>query len=166
VEGFSQGDKRSEGAGLKLIDEQEKLAAVCFLRACKRSQASTLLNNLRLVNAAKDQYAIEYGIQNHSPSGSQVDLCLEQASGLSNALDRVISGTSANQKMDSITNNLDNFHTLPSMSGAKSGFSDVSEDIFRSPYSANQTSQSIMSETARVLRHPVSFLKNNGKSRG
>lgn len=35
------------------------IAVPSFLRARKRSQASTILNDLRLIDSAKDQYAIE-----------------------------------------------------------------------------------------------------------
>ena len=48
------------------------LAAIAvpgFLRARKRSQASTILNDLRLIDAAVDQYAIE----NNKSSGSVVN---------------------------------------------------------------------------------------------
>jgi len=115
------------------------LAAIAvpgFLRARKRSQASTLLNNLRLLDAAKDQYAIEYNIQNGSPAANQVELYLKRSTGLYNAADSAgTSGTFADPKMGSITYNLNDYNTLPSLSGAKSGFSDVIEDIFWSPYS-------------------------------
>jgi prepilin-type N-terminal cleavage/methylation domain-containing protein len=40
------------------------IAVLGFLRARKRSQASTILNDLRLIDAAVDQYAIE---NNRSP---------------------------------------------------------------------------------------------------
>lgn len=49
------------------------LAAIAvpgFLRARKRSQASKILNDLRLIDAAVDQYAIE----NARSSGSQVEV--------------------------------------------------------------------------------------------
>jgi prepilin-type N-terminal cleavage/methylation domain-containing protein len=48
------------------------LAAIAvpgFLRARKRSQASTILNDLRLIDAATDQYAIE----NNKSSGTVVN---------------------------------------------------------------------------------------------
>ena len=49
------------------------LAAIAvpgFLRARKRSQASRILNDLRLIDAAVDQYAIE----NNKTSGSTVNI--------------------------------------------------------------------------------------------
>jgi prepilin-type N-terminal cleavage/methylation domain-containing protein len=49
------------------------LAAIAvpgFLRARKRSQASKVINDLRLITAAVDQYAIE----NHKVTGNAVDV--------------------------------------------------------------------------------------------
>ena len=49
------------------------LAAIAvpgFLRARKRSQASKIINDLRLIDSAKDQYAIE----NNKKSGDVVDV--------------------------------------------------------------------------------------------
>src|SRR5207247_9542850 len=46
------------------------LAAIAvpgFLRARKRSQASRILNDLRLIDGAVDQYAIETGRKNGDP---------------------------------------------------------------------------------------------------
>ncbi|MHA3771586.1 type IV pilin protein [Verrucomicrobiota bacterium sgz303538] len=37
-----------------------------FLRARKRSQASALLEDLRIIEAAKDQYAIEYNLKGNA----------------------------------------------------------------------------------------------------
>ncbi len=47
------------------------LAAIAvpgFLRARKRSQASKILNDLRLIDAAVDQYAIEYNKSSTNPA--------------------------------------------------------------------------------------------------
>ncbi|MBS0660059.1 MAG: prepilin-type N-terminal cleavage/methylation domain-containing protein [Verrucomicrobia bacterium] len=46
------------------------LAAIAvpgFLRARKRAQGTTMKNDLRLIDAAKDQYAIEFNKSNQSP---------------------------------------------------------------------------------------------------
>jgi len=48
------------------------LAAIAvpgFLRARKRSQASKILNDLRIIDAAIDQYAIEFGKKTGDPVG-------------------------------------------------------------------------------------------------
>src|SRR6478609_5884899 len=54
-----------------------------FLRARKRSQASTILEELRLIDAAKDQYAIEYNIPGATDvKWTQVQLYLKPTSKL------------------------------------------------------------------------------------
>jgi prepilin-type N-terminal cleavage/methylation domain-containing protein len=50
------------------------LAAIAvpgFLRARKRSQASRILNDLRMIDAAVDQYAIETNRSTNNPVGTQ-----------------------------------------------------------------------------------------------
>jgi prepilin-type N-terminal cleavage/methylation domain-containing protein len=50
------------------------LAAIAvpgFLRARKRSQASKILNDLRMIDAAVDQYAIETNKKSNDPVGTQ-----------------------------------------------------------------------------------------------
>jgi prepilin-type N-terminal cleavage/methylation domain-containing protein len=49
------------------------LAAIAvpgFLRARKRSQASRILNDLRLIDSALDQYAIEHNKKSNDPVGT------------------------------------------------------------------------------------------------
>src|SRR4051795_9202741 len=59
------------------------IAVPNFLRARKRSQASRVLEELRLIDAAKDQYAIEYNRKGgDSVSWSQVQLYLKPTSSL------------------------------------------------------------------------------------
>jgi prepilin-type N-terminal cleavage/methylation domain-containing protein len=59
------------------------IAVPNFLRARKRSQASRILEELRLLDAAKDQYAIEYNRKGgDSVSWSQVQLYLKPTSSL------------------------------------------------------------------------------------
>jgi prepilin-type N-terminal cleavage/methylation domain-containing protein len=43
------------------------IAVPSFLRARKRSQASKIINDLRMIDSALDQYAIETGKQSGSP---------------------------------------------------------------------------------------------------
>jgi prepilin-type N-terminal cleavage/methylation domain-containing protein len=59
------------------------IAVPNFLRARKRSQASRILEELRLLDAAKDQYAIEYNRKGgDSVSWEQVQLYLKPTSSL------------------------------------------------------------------------------------
>jgi len=113
------------------------IAVPGFLRARKRAQATTLLNNLRLLDAAKDQYAMEYNRLNGTPVGTQVSLYLKRSSGLYNAASVAASGSFNDAKMAAILYNLNDYNTMPSLSGASSGFSDVIEPVFWSPYSVN-----------------------------
>jgi prepilin-type N-terminal cleavage/methylation domain-containing protein len=59
------------------------IAVPNFLRARKRSQASRILEELRLIDAAKDQYAIEYNRTGGSDiTWGQVQLYLKSTSSL------------------------------------------------------------------------------------
>jgi prepilin-type N-terminal cleavage/methylation domain-containing protein len=59
------------------------IAVPNFLRARKRSQASRILEELRLIDAAKDQYAIEYNKKGGDTiSWAQVQLYLKPTSSL------------------------------------------------------------------------------------
>src|SRR5213080_99175 len=51
------------------------LAAIAvpgFLRARKRSQASRILNDLRMIDSALDQYAIEHNKKSNDPVGTAI----------------------------------------------------------------------------------------------
>src|SRR5687768_8341115 len=62
------------------------IAVPNFLRARKRSQASRILEELRLIDAAKDQYAIEYNIKGGvTVEWDQVQLYLKPTSSLYNS---------------------------------------------------------------------------------
>src|SRR6187402_3534604 len=62
------------------------LAAIAvpgFLRARKRSQATRILEDLRLIDAAVDQYAIEYHLTSNTPvTSTQIKLYLKPNSQL------------------------------------------------------------------------------------
>ena len=105
------------------------LAAIAvpgFLRARKRSQASRVINDLRLIDAAVDQYAIE----NNRTSGSSVTVVqwtayLKQGTALSNTGNDVFGNAYGDQTVDS----------LPKVpSNTWNTLSDVAGTDFFSPY--------------------------------
>jgi prepilin-type N-terminal cleavage/methylation domain-containing protein len=108
------------------------LAAIAvpgFLRARKRSQASKILNDLRLIDAAVDQYAIE----TNRASGATVNVVdwtnyLKKNSVLYNTGADLFGATYGNQTVDS----------LPKASAsAWASLSDVADANFWSPYGHN-----------------------------
>ena len=69
---------QSKHAGFTLVEIMIVVAIIAllaaiavpgFLRARKRSQASRILNDLRLIDGAVDQYAIETGRKTNDPVG-------------------------------------------------------------------------------------------------
>jgi prepilin-type N-terminal cleavage/methylation domain-containing protein len=105
------------------------LAAIAvpgFLRARKRSQASKILNDLRLIDAAVDQYAIE----NNKASGTQVGVAdwtnyLKKGTMLYNTGNDLFGQPYSTQSVDS----------LPQASNlAWTSLSDVADATFWSPY--------------------------------
>ncbi len=105
------------------------LAAIAvpgFLRARKRSQASRILNDLRLIDSAVDQYAIETNKQ----SGTAVLITdwtnyLKKGSVLYNTGADLFSNSYGPQTVDS----------LPSVpTSTKTALSDVADTSFWSPY--------------------------------
>ena len=105
------------------------LAAIAvpgFLRARKRSQASRILNDLRLIDSAVDQYAIE----TNKASGAQVVVVdwtnyLKKNSVLWNTGADLFGAAYGNQTVDS----------LPRVPAAtKTALSDVADTSFWSPY--------------------------------
>jgi prepilin-type N-terminal cleavage/methylation domain-containing protein len=105
------------------------LAAIAvpgFLRARKRSQASRILNDLRLIDAAVDQYAIETG----KSTGSPVDVTdwtnyLKKNALLYNTGQDLFGDDYGAQTVD----------TLPKVpANAYTSLSDVADTSFWSPY--------------------------------
>jgi prepilin-type N-terminal cleavage/methylation domain-containing protein len=105
------------------------LAAIAvpgFLRARKRAQASRILNDLRLIDSAVDQYAIE----TNKASGTTVAITdwtnyLKKGSVLYNTGADMFSNSYGPQSVDS----------LPSVpASSKAALSDVADASFWSPY--------------------------------
>ena len=108
------------------------LAAIAvpgFLRARKRSQASRIINDLRLIDSAVDQYAIE----NNRATGAVVSTVawtayLKQGSALYNTGADLFGNTYGSQTVD----------TLPRVpANAWTTLSDVASTDFFSPYGHN-----------------------------
>ncbi len=108
------------------------LAAIAvpgFLRARKRSQASRIINDLRLIDAAVDQYAIE----NNKQTGASVPVAawtayLKKGSVLYNTGKDLFSNSYNAQTVDS----------LPLIPQATyDTLSDVADSTFWAPYSTN-----------------------------
>ena len=114
------------------------LAAIAvpgFLRARKRSQATTVLNNLRLIDAAKDQYATEYNKTDLTPYAVDLTKYFKDSSQLYNAAQASTDDTILDPKFTAVTYFLNPLGILPSCV-ADTSFSDVTDSTFWSPYSA------------------------------
>jgi prepilin-type N-terminal cleavage/methylation domain-containing protein len=105
------------------------LAAIAvpgFLRARKRSQASRIINDLRLIDSAVDQYAIE----NNKSSGQTVAIAdwtnyLKKGTNLYSTGKDILGASYGDQSVDK----------LPSVpSATKTALSDVTDTAFWSPY--------------------------------
>ncbi len=102
------------------------IAVPGFLRARKRSQASRIINDLRLIDGAVDMYAIE----NNKSSGNTVNVSdwtkyLKAGTNLYTTGKDILGATYGNQRVDS----------LPSVpSSSKAALSDVTDNTFWSPY--------------------------------
>lgn len=110
------------------------IAVPSFLRARLRSQATTVVNSLRLLDSAKDQYAIENNQTTGTPTGSNVALYLKQGSALYNAADGETDATIDDPKIDGVIYNLNAYDVLPSVT-TEGAFDDVTDINFWSPYS-------------------------------
>ena len=105
------------------------LAAIAvpgFLRARKRSQASRIINDLRLIDSAVDQYAIE----TNKTSGAAVAVTdwtnyLKKGTNLYSTAKDILGNSYGAQTVDS----------LPSVNAtSKAALSDVTDNTFWSPY--------------------------------
>ncbi len=110
------------------------LAAIAvpnFLRARKRSQATRILEDLRMIDAAIDQYAIEYNLATDAPlSFDQVKTYLKTGTSLwnSNGIDLLGNSFGSTFKVDHIPN---------VAAGTFTALSDVAPAPFWSPFIGN-----------------------------
>jgi len=114
------------------------LAAIAvpgFLRARKRSQATTLLNDLRLIDSAKDQYATEYLKVYVQPVGNDLKGYFKNGSVLYNAAAKDMGTGIVSGRFSGVTYYLNDSNTLPSINAA-GAYSDVCDSTFWSPYLA------------------------------
>jgi prepilin-type N-terminal cleavage/methylation domain-containing protein len=106
------------------------LAAIAvpnFLRSRKRSQATRILEDLRLIDAAVDQYAIESGLASGNPvTMDKVKLFLKSGTSLYATGQSVLGLPYANDYT------VDGFISTPE--GTRAALGDVAPDEFWSPY--------------------------------
>ena len=105
------------------------LAAIAvpgFLRARKRSQASRIINDLRLIDSAVDQYAIE----TNKTSGASVAVT-DWTNYLKKGTNLYVTGVDILQNAYG-PQTVDSLPSVPSAS--KAALSDVTDNTFWSPY--------------------------------
>src|SRR5438132_10766155 len=104
------------------------LAAIAvpgFLRARKRSQASTIVNDLRLIDAAVDQYAIENNKSSGAAVGTDWVVYLKKNTPLYNTQKDVLGNSYGVQTVD----------TIPKVTTSTfNALSDVAPSTFWAPY--------------------------------
>ena len=105
------------------------LAAIAvpgFLRARKRSQGTTIKNDLRLIDAGIDQYAIEYNMGTGTVTSANVILYLKPGTRLYNNFTDILGNTYGTTFT---------IGSLPSVPNASfTALSDVCDANFFSPY--------------------------------
>ncbi len=119
------------------------LAVPNFLRARKRAQITTFLETLRCIDAAKDQYCIEYNKSSIQPTVQDLIPYAKPGSPLVSALALAITegGASTNSFWDPkfyhvIDYQIEDSNTEPQITGVSS-YSDVCNSSFWSPYTAD-----------------------------
>ena len=112
------------------------LAVPGFLRARKRSQATTLLNSLRLVDAAKDQYAIDTNKASVQPLCEDLQGYFKTNSTIYNSIVGSTNTTFLDGKIPNVTFYINSTDQLPSIDTV-GAFSDVVDSTFWSPYTSN-----------------------------
>ena len=113
------------------------LAAIAIpgmVRARKRSQATMVMDNLRLIDASKDQYAVDFNKTVGTPDPARLAIYLKRNIGLYNVF---CGGNSNDPKFANIIYSINDLNSTPIANGADTVFSDVVDFSFWSPYSAN-----------------------------
>ena len=110
------------------------VAVPSFLRARKRSQATAVKNDLRLIDAAVDQYAIENNkAAGTQPTAADIARFLKSGTRLQKA---AVDGTITDQLGNTVT--VPTVDALPKIPAAtNTALSDVADENFWAPYSVN-----------------------------
>ena len=101
------------------------LAVPGYLRARKRSQGTVMKNDLRWIDSAKDQYAIEYNKSNVTPAFADLTAYFKSDTRLGNG----------NFDLFGVAYVINDLSTLPQVNaGTKAALLEVLDDAFWSPY--------------------------------
>jgi prepilin-type N-terminal cleavage/methylation domain-containing protein len=127
--------KNKSRAGFTLVEIMIVVAIIAllasiavpgFMRARKRAQASRVLNDLRIIDSAIDQYAIETNkVTGAHPVWSDLKVYVKKGSALYNTGADIFSRTYGPFTVDSLP-------MVPA--STKAGLSDVADTSFWSPY--------------------------------
>ena len=116
------------------------LAAIAvpgFLRARKRSQATTVLNNLRIIDAAKDQYCVDFHKKSVTPTAADIQRYFKPGTNLfKSAADAGSAKTIKDERLPEVTYYINDTDTYPS-ADMHQAFKEVTDEQFWSPYKGN-----------------------------
>lgn len=132
------------------------LAAIAvpgFLRARKRSQATFILNNLRIIDAAKEQYAADNNKQDMTPTAGDLAPYFKPGSALAIAASQAIGyqpqfvpGASSipDPRFESVSYVINDLGTLPAVSlPTPDPYADAVDANFWSPYQASSNGEQL-----------------------
>ena len=138
---FSLGGGSHGGGGnliftVAVIALMAAIAVPGFLRARKRAEVTMVLNNLRLIDAAKDQYCIQFNKKEVSPTAQDLTRYFKPESQLFKAATHSRSATTINdERLTGVTYHINSSEDLPSVD-TRGAFADVVDEQFWSPYMA------------------------------